>query len=102
MRRFVPRALLTAAVVVSAACSAAGAGVDPGGDIGGRYLVMIPALEGPSGDVVANELRALVTEMATHAAINDRAVRSAMSEYDLEELNEITARQLAQQIRAQL
>lgn len=102
MRRFVPRALLTAFVAVSAACSAAGAGVDPGGDLGGRYLVMIPNLEGPSGAEVANELRAHVTEMATHAAINDRAVRSAMSEYDLDELNEITARQLAQQIRAQL
>ncbi len=102
MRRFVPRALLTAVVAVSAACSAAGAGVDPGGDIGGRYLVMIPNLEGPSGAAVANELRALVTEMATHAAINDRAVRNAMNEYDLDELNEITARQLAQQIRAQL
>lgn len=103
MRRFVPRALLTAAIAFSAAaCSAGGAGVELGGDLGGRYLVMIPALEGPSGGVVANELRALVTEMATHAAINDREVRRTMSEYDLDELNEVTARQLAQQIRAQL
>src|SRR5690606_30886220 len=103
MRRFVPRALLTASVVLSAAaCAASGAGVELGGDLGGRYLVMIPALEGPSGGVVANELRALVTEMATHAAINDGEVRRVMGEYDLEELNEITARQLAQQIQAQL
>lgn len=103
MRRFVPRALLAAAVLLTATgCASPGAGVDLGGDIGGRYLVMIPALEGPSGDVVANDLRALVTEMATHAAINDAAVKGAMSEYDLETLNEITARQLAQQIRAQL
>jgi tetratricopeptide (TPR) repeat protein len=103
MRRFVPRALLTATVALSAAaCAAPGAGVDLGGDLGGRYLVMIPALEGPSGGVVANELRALVTEMATHAAINDAEIRRMMGEYNLEELNEITARQLAQQIQAQL
>lgn len=94
---------MTLAVAATAAgCAASGAGVDLGGDIGGRYLVMIPALEGPSGAQVANELRALVTEMATHAAINDAAVRGAMDQYDLSELNEITARQLAQQIRAQL
>lgn len=103
MRRFVPRALLAAAIAVTAGgCAASGAGVDLGGDVGGRYLVMIPALEGPSGPQVANELRALVTNMATHAAINDASVRGAMAEYDLEQLDEITARQLAQQIRAQL
>ncbi|MEX2583935.1 MAG: tetratricopeptide repeat protein [Gemmatimonadota bacterium] len=103
MRRFVPRALLAATVAVSAAaCSAPGAGVALGGDVGGRYLVMIPALEGPSGAEVANELRALVTQMPTHAAILDSEVRGAMGQYDLDELNEITARQLAQQINAQL
>ncbi|MQA92425.1 MAG: tetratricopeptide repeat protein [Gemmatimonas sp.] len=103
MPRFVPSALLTATVALSAAgCAAAGAGVELGGDLGGRYLVMIPALEGPSGDVVANELRALVTEMSTHAAIADGEVRRVMGEYDLAELNEVTARQLAQQIEAQL
>jgi tetratricopeptide (TPR) repeat protein len=64
--------------------------------------VMIPALEGPGGDRVANELRTLVTDMATHTALADREVRRTMQEYDLTQLDEITARQLAQQVRAQL
>lgn len=104
MRRFVPRALLTAVVALSAtACAAGGgAGVALGGDTGGRYLVMIPALEGPSGDRVANELRRLVTEMATHAAIADGEVRRSMRDYDLSQLDEISARQLAQLVNAQL
>jgi tetratricopeptide (TPR) repeat protein len=105
MRRFVPRVLLTAAVAVSAAACASGgggAGVALGGETGGRYLVMIPALEGPSGDRVANELRTLVTGMTTHAAIADRDVRKSMSDYSLTELDEISARQLAQVIRARI
>jgi tetratricopeptide (TPR) repeat protein len=105
MRRFVPRALLAAAVTLTAgACASGGgsAGVALGGDTGGRYLVMIPALEGPGGDRVANELRTLVTGMTTHAAINDREVRRSMSDYDLTELDEISARQLAQVIRARI
>jgi tetratricopeptide (TPR) repeat protein len=105
MRRFVPRALLMATIAATAsACASAGggAGVALGGDTGGRYLVMIPALEGPGGDRVANELRALVAEMPTHVSIADREVRAKMREFELQELDEITARQLAQQIRAEL
>jgi len=104
MRRFVPRALLALALLATAAgcASGGGAGVDLGGDTGGRYLVMIPPFEGESGGQVANELRALVTGMATHAAISDGAIRRSMDEYDIETLDEITARQLAQQIQAQL
>lgn len=102
MRRFVPRALGAALLAVSTGCAAGGAGVDLGGDVGGRYLVMIPAFEGPSGAQVAEALRAQVTTMDTHVAINDAAVRGAMAEYDLEQLDEITARQLAQQVQAQL
>jgi len=104
MRRFVPRALLMATVAaMTAACAAAGgAGVALGGDTGGRYLVMIPALEGPGGDRVANELRTLVAEMPTHVSIADREVQAKMREFDLTQLDEITARQLAQQIRAEL
>ncbi|MEX2572119.1 MAG: tetratricopeptide repeat protein [Gemmatimonadota bacterium] len=104
MRRFVPRAFMTAAVAVTAAaCAAGGAGVDLGGDLGGRYLVMIPALEGPEGAAVAEELRGLITtNMSTHAALNNAAIRASMSEYDVEELNEIAARQLAQVINVQL
>jgi len=104
MRRFVPRALLmaTVAAMATACASAGGAGVALGGDTGGRYLVMIPDLEGPSGDRVANELRALVADMPTHVSIADREVRAKMREFDLQQLDEITARQLAQQIRAEL
>jgi tetratricopeptide (TPR) repeat protein len=104
MRRFVPRAVLAAAVTLTAAAcaTAGGAGLALDADTGGRYLVMIPALEGPSGDQVANELRVLVTEMPTHAAIREADVRQRMSAFGLEELNEITARQLATQVNAQL
>ena len=40
--------------------------------------------------------------MATHTAISEKAMKRAMSQYKLEELNEITARQLAQQMNAEL
>jgi tetratricopeptide (TPR) repeat protein len=104
MRRMVPRAFLTAALVATVAgcASGGGGGVGLGGDTGGRYLVLIPDLQGPSGDRVAAELRTLVTGMATHAAISQGAVREKMAEYDIETLDEISARQLAQVIEAQL
>lgn len=104
MRRSVPRALLTAALVAATAGCAAGggAGVDLGGDTGGRYLVMIPDFEGPDGDRVAEDLRGYVSEMTTHTAINRGSIRSSMSEYDLESLDEISARQLASIINAYL
>jgi tetratricopeptide (TPR) repeat protein len=104
MRRLVSRALLTGVLLATAAACASGggAGVSLGGDTGGRYLVMIPPFEGANGDEVANELRALVTAMATHAAINHADVRAQMAEYDVETLDEISARQLAQVINAQL
>lgn len=98
-RVLIPLALIT----LTQGCAApGGAGVELGGDTGGRYLVMIPDLEGPGGDRVADELRALVTEMPTHAAINEREIRRSMAEYDLPSLDEITARQLAQVVSAQL
>jgi tetratricopeptide (TPR) repeat protein len=40
--------------------------------------------------------------MTTHVAINDGSVKASMQEYDLTELNEISARQLASIIGAQL
>ncbi len=108
MRRFVPRALLTtAALSAVAACASGGGGgggggVSLGGDTGGRYLIMVPALEGPQGDRVAANLRTLVSEMATHTAINDRDVQRSLQQYGIAALDEITARQLAAQIGAQL
>ena len=103
MRTSLPRALCTAALLLTAACaSSTGAGVSLGGDTGGRYLVMIPPFAGPDGEQVANQLRELVTAMPTHAAINHRDVREQMAEYDVSTLDEVTARQLAQLIDAQL
>ncbi len=104
MRSFVPRAALFAALTATVAGCAAGAGngVALGSDTGGRYLVMIPSFPGPQGESVANELRGLVTNMATHAALSDRDVRAQMAEYELTELNEISARQLASIIGVQL
>ena len=99
MRRLVPRALLTAFLVASVAGCASGgggAGVPLGTDTGGRYLVMIPALEGPSGAQVANELRTLVMQMTTHVPLAEASVREKMREYSVAQLGEIEALQLAQ------
>lgn len=103
MRAFLPRTALLAAVVATVGgCAGAGYGVDLGSDTGGRYLVMIPAFPGPEGANVANELRGLVMNMTTHVAISDGSVKASMREYDLNELNEISARQLASIVGAQL
>ncbi len=106
MRRYVPRVLVTAALAVSAAACAAGTAGSAGsteeaGASGGRYRVLIPDLAGPSGDRVADELRSLISGMATHTSVAERDMRRAMGQYDLNQLDEITSRQLAQQINAE-
>lgn len=111
MRRYVPRALLTAILAVSAAACAAGTGTEgagSGASTGGRYRVLIPGLVSADGttsregDQVANQLRGLVADMATHTSIADREVRRAMNQYEVAQLDEITTRQLAQQMNAEL
>lgn len=106
MRRFVPRVLLTTVLAAStAACAAgtAGAGDGEGGSAGGRYRVLVPDLAGPSGDRVADQLRRLISSnMATHVSVGERDMRRAMSQYELQQLDEVTARQLAQQMNTQL
>lgn len=102
MRGYVFRAAMAAAIAVTtAACAAGTAGPSDteGGAAGGRYRVLIPDLAGPSGDRVSGQLRNLISDMATHTAVGTRDMRRAMGQYDLSELNEITARQLAQQMR---
>jgi tetratricopeptide (TPR) repeat protein len=104
MRSFVPRAALFAALTATVAGCAAGGGngVSLNSDTGGRYLVMIPSFPGPQGETVANELRGLVTGMATHVALSNGDVRTQMREYELTELNEVSARQLASIINVPL
>jgi tetratricopeptide (TPR) repeat protein len=108
MRRNVPRVLTMAALALSTAACGAGAGMDTAdsADTGSRYRVLIPnlvAADGSAsreGDQVANQLRGLVANMATHTAIPEREMRRAMSQYEISALDEITARQLAQQMGA--
>jgi tetratricopeptide (TPR) repeat protein len=75
---------------------------------GGRYRVLIPGLVSADGtasregDQTANQLRGLVANMATHTSISDRDMRRAMSQYSVGALDEITSRQLAQQMGAEL
>lgn len=103
MRTFVPRAAMAAALVTTiAGCAAAGGnGVTLDMDVGGRYLVMIPDFPGPSGAQVANELRGQIMTMETHVAIANGEIRKSMAQYELESLDEISARQLASVIGAQ-
>ncbi len=109
MRRFAPRALLTAVFALSAACASGGtAGVALDDEAGGRYQVLVPDLVATGGatpDVageVTESLRALMATMATHTAYSERALNQAMEAYDITELSEVTARQLAQQVDAEL
>jgi tetratricopeptide (TPR) repeat protein len=106
MLGYVPRALLTATVALTAAACAAGAtggsGSPDGGAGGGRYRVLIPNLEGTGGDNVAKTLRSLVSNMATHTAVPESEIRGAMKKNNVAQLDEITARQLAQVMGAQL
>lgn len=102
MRRYVSRAAMAAAIAVTtAACAAgtAGPSESEGGAAGGRYRVLVPDMAGPNGDRVSGQLRNLIGDMATHTAVSTRDMRRAMGQYELSELNEITARQLAQQMR---
>ncbi len=108
MRRYVPRVLTMAVLAVSAAACGAGAGMETGDTAatGSRYQVLIPGLVSadgtPSreGDQTANQLRGMVANMATHTSISDRDMRRAMSQHSVDQLDEVTARQLAQQMGA--
>jgi tetratricopeptide (TPR) repeat protein len=115
MRAYVPRALLTAAVALSAAGCAAGAAGGPaagaspdGAATGGRYRVLVPALEVTGGvaanvgTTVARDLRNSIAEMERHTSVPEGEVTRAMRQYQISQLDQITARQLAQQINAQL
>jgi len=111
MLRFVHRAVLGAAVAVTTVACAAGAGEGPangpaGGD-GGRYRILVPAFQAEGvqprqAESVANDLRALISNMPTHTAVPAREMTGAIRQHGVEQMDAITARQLAQVINAQL
>src|SRR5690606_15833181 len=109
MRRFVPRAVLGAALAIGAAACAAGTATSgpASEDAGGRYQVMIPDPT-PQGGVserdaqrVAALLRRQVSGMPTHVALDVERIRAAMQQYGVAALDSTTSRQLAQQLGAQ-
>ena len=72
----------------------------------GRFQVLIPALspvDGADDDFgkdVAEELRDMIDELDTHQPVEERDLKSALRQYDIDEddLDCITARQLASQM----
>ena len=114
MRRYVSRALLSATVAVAfVACAPAmyqppaGVGED-GMTEGGRFRVLIPALAtgenvSPNvGEQTAQILRDRVRDMPTHTSIDRREMRQAQRYFEVGDLTEVTARQLAQEMNSQL
>jgi tetratricopeptide (TPR) repeat protein len=105
MLRYVPRALLGAAIAITTAACAAGGGEPasgPGGSGDGRYRILVPTFEGQLGDRVANDLRSMVAGMERHTAVPAREVTRALQQHGVEHLDAITARQLATLMDAQL
>lgn len=112
MLRNVPRAALAVVAAAATAACAAGAGEGPAGGpeggSGGRYRILVPTFEAQGvqprqAESVANDLRTMIyNNMATHTAVPAGELRRAMSQHSVEQLDAITARQLAQVINAQL
>lgn len=77
---------------------------------GSRYRVLVPNLEPQQradadfGEDVANELRDMMEEMATHEPVAEREVRDALRRFRIDEddLDCVRARQLAVQLGAEL
>ena len=77
---------------------------------GGRFRVLVPNLEPQNGaranfgEDVADELRDMINDMATHAPVEDDEVRSALRRFriDEDELDCVRSRQLAVQLGAEL
>ena len=73
--------------------------------VGGRFRVLIPDFQPINdedddfGKDLADELRDLIDDMLTHRAVDEDDIKDALKKYgfDMEDLNCITARQLAQQ-----
>jgi tetratricopeptide (TPR) repeat protein len=79
-----------------------------GQDVGGRMRVLVPNFEPMNeakkdfGKDVAKELRELINELATHQPVEEKELKRALKQYDIDEddLNCIRARQLANLINA--
>lgn len=107
-RSNVSRPLITLVAVGMALVWSAPAASAQSGD---RYRVLVPALA-PQGDIsdrfgkrVADQLRDILDDMATHQPVDRGDIRKALRQFDLKEealRNCVTARQLASQIDAQL
>jgi tetratricopeptide (TPR) repeat protein len=111
MHRNTPRRLLAATLVLGMGWVAAEAGEASAqtqdGAAGSRYRILVPALEvqganARTGEAVSRDIRSMIDRMDTHSAVPAREMQQAVRRYRVSELTEITARQLAQQIDAQL
>lgn len=102
------RALVSAACVATmsvALAEDAQAQQEPGG----RYRVLVVPIESSAldrrfGEKVAREIRERLEDFPTHAPVPENEVKNALKQYDLkvEDLTSITARQLANQMGAQV
>jgi len=81
-----------------------------GQEASARFRVMVPDIQGLNGadrrfgERLADQLRELINEMATHQPIEERELRDALKQYDVEmrDLDCTRARQLAGLINAQV
>ena len=78
--------------------------------VGGRFRVLVPNFA-PMDDArdnfgkdVAKELRKMINDLATHQPVDEKELKNAMKQYDIDEddLNCIRARQLANLINAEV
>lgn len=75
-----------------------------------RFRVMVPDIPPAGreskkfGERLADELRDLINDMATHQPVQEKEIKDALKRFDMkmDELNCIRTRQLGQQIQAQL
>jgi len=101
---------LTALVTVGLTAIPFGAQTASGQEASARFRVMVPDIQGLNGadrrfgERLADQLRDLINEMATHQPIDEKELRDALKRYDVEmkDLDCTRARQLAGLINAQV
>lgn len=110
--RLGPTALtfVSAAMVAATALTFGSVEAQEGQEVSGRFRVLVPNLEPMEGAKdnfgkdLAEEMRDLINDLATHQPVDEREVRNALRKFkiDEDELDCIKSRQLAGQISAQL